>query len=184
LPEKALPQRRKPTTVLRTVRIPDSIDQVLVEEAKNRGLSPNALISSIMTGFVEWDRFASRFHLTSLTPGLIKGLLEHVDDQALGHLAEASGGPESKEAMLFWFKAISVENLLLFLNGRCKYAGYGEFEYQNAQGRCTLTIHHELGQKWSLFLESYIDAALRKVFRIRAEFETTQSSIIAQFKLQ
>lgn len=184
LPEKAQPPRRKPATVLRTIRLPDSIDQVLIEEAKNRGLSPNALISMIMTRFVEWDRFASRFHFTSLTSDLLKGILEQVDDQILRHLAEARGGPGSKEAMLFWFKAVSVENLLRFLNGRCKYAGYGEFEHQEAQGHSALTIHHELGLKWSLFLEQYLDAALRNVFNIRAEFDTTASSLIAKFDFQ
>jgi hypothetical protein len=170
---------KKPRTVLRTIRLPRNLDDVLISEAQNRGLSPNALVSMVMTRFVEWDRFADRFHFVCINTDLLKGFL--VQDESLEHLAEARGSKDIKEAMLFWFKEVNVENLLRFLSHRCRYAGYGEFEYQEKQGRCTFAIHHELGPKWSLFLKQYLDAALRKTFHIRAEFETTESSVSASF---
>jgi hypothetical protein len=169
---------------LRTVRLPENLDQVLILEAKSRGLSPNALVSKILTTFAEWDRFASRFHFISLTSDLVKGILDQVDNEKLEHVAEARGSHTPKEAMLFWFKEVSVENLLRFLSDWCKYGGYGEFEFQVAQAHYMFTIQHELGPKWSLFLKTYIEAALSKIFHLRAEFETTESAVMAKFDVQ
>jgi hypothetical protein len=67
LRDKAASGRRKYRSVLRTIRLPENIDQVLVSEPESRDLSPNALSSSIMTKFAERDRFAGRFHFISLT---------------------------------------------------------------------------------------------------------------------
>jgi hypothetical protein len=183
LQDKAASGRRKYRSVLRTIRLPENIDQVLVSEAESRDLSPNALSSSIMTKFAEWDRFASRFHFISLTSDLVKGLLDQVDEKKLEYLAEARGSQGPKEAMLFWFKEVSIDNLIRFLSDRCRHAGYGEFEYQEAQGYCTLTIHHELGPKWSLFLKKYLETALDKTFNLRAESQTTDSSVSTKFRI-
>ena len=166
---------------MRTVRLPERIDEILIQEANERGLSPNALVSMILARFVEWDRFANRFHLISVTTELHKGLLDGIDDEKLEYLADKSGSHTPKEAMVFWFKEISVENLVRFLNDSCKYSGYGEFEHQEKQGRNTLTIRHDLGEKWSLYLKRYIDVALRKTFHVTAEFDVTDNAVIATF---
>jgi hypothetical protein len=183
LQNTAVSGRGKYRSVLRTVRLPENVDQVLVSEAESRDLSPNALSSSIMTKFAEWDRFASRFHFISLTSDLVKGFLDLVDDKKLENLAEDRGSQEPEEAMLFWFKEVSIDNLIRFLSDRCRHAGYGEFEYQETQGHCTLTIHHELGPKWSLFFKKYLETALDKTFHLTAESQTTDSSVSMKFHI-
>jgi hypothetical protein len=181
LMEKAQHTREKSRSVLRTIRLPEKVDEILIEEAKGRGLSPNALISMVTTRFTEWDRFADRFHFISVTKELLLGLLNEVEIERVEYLAEKSGSHMPKEAMIFWFKDLSVENLIRFVDARCKYAGYGEFEHAEKQGRHTLTIRHELGKKRSAYLRAYFDVALRKTFHIRAEFETTENAVIIRF---
>lgn len=173
---------RKSSTVLRTVRLPEAIDEILIQEANERGLSPNALVSMVMTRFAKWDRFADRFHFICVTRELLMGFLDVVEDEKLQHLAEKSGTHTPKEAMVFWFKEVNVESLIRFVDGRCKYAGYGDFEHSEKQGNHTLTIRHELGPRWSAYLKAYFDAALRKTFQIRAEIETTEHAVIMNFR--
>jgi hypothetical protein len=177
LQEKAF-SRRKSNTVLRTFRLPERIDEVLRSEAGAKGLSPNALASMIITRFADWDRFAGRFGFIAVTQELFKEILCQSDEKYLDNFARELGGRLPKEAMLFWFKEVSLENLIRYMSDRCKYAGYGEFESQERMGRYTLEIRHTLGKRWSDFLQSYFDAAFKEMFHITAKFEITETAVI------
>jgi predicted HicB family RNase H-like nuclease len=51
------PERKdKKKTVLRTIRIDKDLDDTLDKDAKERGVSENALISSILVRYVDWDK--------------------------------------------------------------------------------------------------------------------------------
>ena len=53
-------KREKKKTILRTIRIDKDLDDALDKDANEHGVSENALISSILAKYVEWDRYAVR----------------------------------------------------------------------------------------------------------------------------
>jgi hypothetical protein len=55
-------------TLLRTIRITQELEDLLQRDAKLKRISVNALISSIMTKYAEWDRFRERFDAIVITP--------------------------------------------------------------------------------------------------------------------
>jgi predicted HicB family RNase H-like nuclease len=54
------------STRTRAIRIAKSLDRILEQEAKKRNISINGLISSILTKFAEWDRYAEDLPLATL----------------------------------------------------------------------------------------------------------------------
>ena len=178
---KIADQKKKSTTVLRTFRIPQSMNSSLEAEAKNRGLSVNALVSSLITKFDGWDRIADRFHFVSLTDDLLKALLAHASDEEIVTIAEGIGFRLATEAMIFWSKEFTVESFIAYLTSRCRYAGYGNMEYEKKGTSHVMALQHSLGVKWSLFLQHLIDNVLRKKLGITPRIEVSETIVIVHF---
>jgi hypothetical protein len=70
-------------TLLRTIRITKELEDLLQRDAKLKRISVNALISSIMTKYAEWDRFRERYATISLSPHGLCAFLESVDDEKI-----------------------------------------------------------------------------------------------------
>jgi biotin-(acetyl-CoA carboxylase) ligase len=49
-------------TLLRIIRITQELEDLLQKDAKLKRISVNALISSIMTKYAEWDRYRERVY--------------------------------------------------------------------------------------------------------------------------
>ena len=176
--------KRKPTTVLRTFRFPESLNSSLEAEAKNRGLSVNALVSSLITKFDNWDKLADRFHFIALTDDLLKAILSHMSDDEIATIADTLGSRVAEEAMFFWYKDVSVESLVTYLTNRCRYAGYGNMEYERKGTSHVIALQHRLGYKWSIYLHHLIDNVLRKKLGIVGRFEVTETIVIVHFTSQ
>jgi hypothetical protein len=175
---------KRPDTVLRTFRIPKNINDVLELEAMSRGISPNALLSSILIGFTNWDRLAERFGYISVTHELFKDMIEAVPEERIMEIAQTDDARITQEAMMFWSKEISVSSFLAYLEFHCKYAGYGQFEYNREDGSNTVTvaIHHHLGRTWSNFLKSSLDKVLNETLGVVGKFEVAENTVMFKFK--
>jgi hypothetical protein len=168
-------------SVLKTFRLPKSLESVLELEAKARGLSLNALASTVFTKFVQWDRFAARFGYLAITHETLRALLDLADDEHLTEAAQKVGAQIPNEAVLFWFKKVNVDTFLAYLENVCKFGGHAEYECQNSGGDYSITLRHDHGIKWSKWLKYSLDGALRKMLGVSAQFETTESEVICRF---
>jgi hypothetical protein len=135
----------------------------------------------VFTKFVQWDKFAQRFGYVTVSREALASILELVDEKKLEEKARIIGAKVPREASMFWFKKTNVETFLSYLQNTCKYGGQAECEHQVSAGDYTIALRHELGPKWSQWLRFMIDEALRNLFGIVAQFETTDSEVIVRF---
>ncbi len=169
-------------TVLRTIRITEDYDETLRKDSKSKGLSVNALLSTIMAKYVEWERYSERFGFVSLSRETFKSIIEVTDEKKLEEIARELGSRIPREAMLFWRKKLTIESFLAFLGFVAKYQKLAEYEIEEENvGETVITARHEFGEKWSKWLKAFIDEALRTSFRIQAEFETSKGFVVAKF---
>ena len=96
---------------------------MLQRDAKLKRISVNALISSIMTKYAEWDRFRERFATISLNPRGLCAFLESVDDEKIETISRELGSALSREFILFVSKKINLETYLSHLSLLCRYGG-------------------------------------------------------------
>src|SRR5208337_1632706 len=115
-------------TVLRTVRISEELDGILEKDAKANRTSVNALISSIMAKYAEWDRYTEKFGHISIPTTLFRALLDLTDENALAALAERVGVELTNQITVFWFKKTNLETLLHFMSNASQYGKAGEAE--------------------------------------------------------
>ncbi len=172
-------ERKK--TILRTVRLTRDLDNLLQKDAKDRRLSTNALISSIITKYAEWDRYAEKFGFISLTKDGFRAIIEVAEKDKIIKIAEELGDRIVKEIMLFWFKKMNVETFLASLSLFCRYAGISEYELETEGRDYTLTFHHDLGEKWSNFLAHLLVQGIKSTLGIIPKFDLSKSSVIIRF---
>jgi hypothetical protein len=111
------------STRLRTIRLARDLDNLLQKDAKSKRISTNSLLTSIIVKYAEWDRYAEKYGLVSLTRAGSRSILEAIDDNKLSQIGKGLGKTSFKEFLMFWFKKTDVEKVIEGLSLWCKYGG-------------------------------------------------------------
>jgi hypothetical protein len=168
-------------TTLRTVRLTRDLDNLLLRDAKAKRMSVNSLMTAIITKYTEWDRHAEKFGFVSLTRDGLRLILEAVDDNKLSQIGKLHGKSTNREFMMFWFKKINIHIFLDGLSLFCKYAGVAEYDLETDGRNYTITMHHDLGEKWSNWLGHVICQGMETDLGLNPKLEFSKSSIIIRF---
>jgi hypothetical protein len=93
-------------TVLRTIRIDKDLDNALDKDASEHGISENALISSILTKYIEGDRYAEKFGRVSLPSEALKAIIGATDPDKLRSAAEEFTASVPKDYIMFHYRKL------------------------------------------------------------------------------
>ena len=173
--------QKRAATTLRTFRIPKNLIPALESEAEARGISVNAVVTSLIAKYENWDRFAERFRFVALTDELIKGLLSHLTDEEIGQIGSTIGARTTEEGMMFWYKEASAESLVTYLRNRCRFANFGNLEYERRGSGHLIALQHGMGRKWSLFIQCSIESVLKNRLGIAPQIEVSDTMVIVHF---
>ena len=175
--------KSKKKTVLRTIRIDRDLDEALDKDAEEHGVSENALISSILAKYIEWDRYAEKFGRVSLPSEALKAIIEATEQDKLRMAVDEFVTSVPKDYIMFHYRKLDVEACLLHLSFLSRYAGMFKYEVQIEQERnYTVTIHHKFGEKWSYWLKESISIGLFKnVLGILPKTHLSKNSVIFTF---
>ena len=167
-------------TSTRTIRLSKYLDNVLQKDAKEKRVTVNSLVSSIITKYAEWDRYAETFGFISVARLGFNSIIESVDDEKLKQIAQELGSRQAQELIMFWFKKMTPETYLAFLSLFCRYSGAAKYEIETDERNYTITLHHELGEKWSIFL-AHLTAGIFDTLKITPKFDVTKNSVVFRF---
>jgi hypothetical protein len=172
---------QKGRTVLRTIRISSELDKIIQKDAKERRLSVNALISTIMTRYTEWDRFNERFGIISLKREAFAQIINMLEGEEIIGVARDIGEEVPKQFILFWFKRLTLENYLAYISLVCRYAYFAEYELEINGADYTVSLIHDLGMKWSQFLGKWIETGMKTTIGITPRYDVTKGSVVIRF---
>jgi len=168
-------------TVLRSIRLSIEHDRLLEEDAKKKGLSVNSLLTSLITKYAEWDRYAERFGYVAVGRQGFKNLFDLLNEEALIAHGKEVGGKNAPDIVRFWFGKLDLGTFLSFLALHSKYSGIYHYEHSNHGGTHVITVHHELGPRYSIVLANYFDQAIRKIVGVIPKVESGENSCIMTF---
>ena len=169
-------------TVLRTIRIPYEIDQLLQKDAKTKRVSVNSLIYNLLLKYVEWDRYSERFGRVLLRPQTLKLVIDLLDDSEIEKIGKDVGKKIPKEFLLFWFKEINLQSFLEYISLLCRYGGFAHHEIESNEGSFMITLVHDLGDRWSLFLKNIIEEGMITTLAIRPRISVSEMSVVVNFR--
>src|SRR5215831_8289612 len=88
-----------------------------------------------------------------------------------------------KQFILFWFKKTNLQTYLEYMSLVCRYAEFAQYEVDTDGSNYTMTLIHELGEKWSLFLKNWIEQGMKNTIGIIPLFDVSKNSVIARFHI-
>ncbi len=170
-------------TLIRSIRITKELDNILQKDAKAKRISLNALIGSIMTKYAEMDRYDERYDTITLKQESFSSILQLIEDDKLAEVAGKLGSLIPKQFLFFWFKKADLETFLRYLSLVCRYNGFGEYEVDidDAGRTYTITLIHNMGEKWSVFLRNWLEQGMKTTAGIIPKIDISKNTLVARF---
>jgi hypothetical protein len=169
-------------TALRSIRIPRDLLETITQDAETRGLSVNALVSSILTRYAEWDRFAEKFGLVTITRAGYLAMLEAIPEEKLVDYARRVGAQNPRDMTLFWFKRLGLDPFLSYLTLIARYGGMIEYEVDRQGPEVILLVHHHMGKAQSRFLIHFLSEAIHSVVGVVPRCQMGETSLVLKFR--
>ncbi len=164
-------------TVLRSIRITAELDQLLQKDARAKGLSFNALLSSLLTKYAQWDRYTERFGFIDITRDGFRRIQEVITDKNRVKVAQELGTRNPKEMVSFWFKNTNITTYLLWLSTYCMYGHIAQYELEVDGTDYIITLHHDLGLEYSTFLGHYVSQSVKTMLNITPQLDVSKNSV-------
>ena len=168
-------------TRLRTFRVEEELDSLLQKDAKSKGISVNSLLSIILTKYTEWDRYIEKFSVMTMKKESFKTMLSAIDDDRVTDLSQELGDKVPSQFILFWFKKNTLENYLKYISLLCKHGGFAQLEIEQEGREYTITLIHELSEKWSNFLANWMNSGMKSTIGIVPRIDVMQNSVVIRF---
>jgi len=158
------------------------MDEQLQREMEYKRLGYNALVTSILTKYLEWDRFAERFGFIQFSVEIFQQFLGWADDEKIKEVA-IKFGRTVKEAVLFYYKRVTLETLLDFMLMGLKYCYLGRVQYDTRveNGVEYLTIRHQFGENWSKIVAFQAREAFKFALDVEVDFEISSNHVLLSF---
>lgn len=140
-------------------RIPaEKIDR-LRKEAKIRKVSVNVMANHIMDLFFDFQLAANNAGFISLPRKTIRGMLNALREEEIAILAK---GPLKSDFEDLVYMTKGKFTLQSFLNTFLAWARDSNFTYRDDfdDGGRSVTLHHNMGQKWSMLLKEFLSPTL------------------------
>ncbi|HII40498.1 MAG TPA: hypothetical protein HA326_04695 [Thermoplasmata archaeon] len=166
---------------MRTVRLSEELEALLQTDAESKRTSLNALITTILMRYAEWDRYADKFGVVTLSADLFRALLESIGETELEGTANDFGARLPNEAMLFWFKKADLDAFLRYLSLNSQYGNLGEYELEVDGRNHRISIRHDYGENWSKFLRVFLGSVLEKSLGLAPRFRVTRNGVLVTF---
>ena len=112
---------------------------------------------------------------------LIPAAIDAAEDAKLNQAAIELGMRLPKEVILFFFKELNIDTFLAYMTLTCKYGHIAENEVETHGREYTVTIHHDLGDKWSNYLQNFVGETMKKQLEIAPKFDVTKNSLVTRF---
>ena len=154
--------------------------QVIREDARESGVSFNALIMKNLIRYVEWERFTRKIGFVSIPREMLRSLLESMDQQALEVVAKGLAS-SWKESILLWFKEVNLRTFLEFFRIASTHSGLTAYDLKIDGRNHTITLHHQLGEKWSMAYPQFAHDMFKLCLGIDPEVEVGKHHAVIRF---
>lgn len=171
------PKNPRPKTVPKSFRIDESALNAVEKEAVAQQVSPNTLVNQILTQFSEFERFAKRINTVKPSGFVFRGILEAADVDKIIQVAKTAGSSIPQAFVTAKNGKVNVDSLLAHLRTLAIYAHLYEYSENLDPKAQTVTLMHDFGLNWSIFLVHYITSMFEQI-GVSPKLEMSDRSVI------
>ncbi len=131
---------------------------------------------NILVHYIEWDRYGEKLNFIPVTKEFLKDTLEYLPDAVIRRIASKAGRNALVDLTLIAQGTLTAETFANVLNDWLK-ASRVTFRYEKKDGY-HYAISHSLGRKWSVYLESLVEAMCEELpTKVHCRVERRDGSI-------
>lgn len=131
-------------------RIDKNLYDLLIEDAKIKGVSVNSLMNSILKKHIAWQRFSEELGLASISKRSLERIFENLSDNVIEQIAKEIGGIIQKELVFLKHDKMNFDNILDVIETNGTRFGFVKHMVENSTH--TINIHHGVNKNFSRFL--------------------------------
>lgn len=145
-----------------TVRVTEEEKNKLHAESEMESITLNTLVSKILAKHVRWDYFTKDIGYIFVTRPFLRALLENVDEKTIMTIAVSTCRGAIRDAIIFMSGEMNLKN---FLAGMDMWLGASNIAFRHITEDHTdkYIVKHDLGKKFSLYLNTVINSVLNEI---------------------
>jgi len=157
---------KRKKTITRTFRIRQEWDSVLQEEAARQGVSVNVLLNKLLRKYSLYSRWTDRNNAVSFPQRTLREILKTVQVESLAEAGTKSGALDAINIVNSMGLTLNYESFVYLITehlGGPHFARWFQCFHHTQGNKDIFHLQHDLGPKWSVFLEKYILAFLKSI---------------------
>jgi len=168
---------RKKRTVGRSFRINEEWIKVLNEEAKKQGISVNSLLNRLLQQYA-YLRYMLRYGAITVTRKGFSGILECCPEDKIRENGRNAGSTITRDILLTMGVAPDYNFVILLVKKiLSEFAGWFECDHHIKRDKEILHLRHDLGIKWSIYVEAAASETFNSVLGKKVTTEISDSSV-------
>lgn len=148
--------------------------------SKEQKLSLNTYVNQIFDSHINWDLHAPEVGWVVMLKSALKEIIKNIDEESLKSAAKNAAESGAKEIALSMRGKYDIEGWLSILKDRARSSGFSIKEYSD-DGTIRLILHHDMGEKWSIFFETYYNTVFDDLGS-NVKSDHTENSILLDIK--
>lgn len=172
--------KKKSPTEHASFRINASTLNTLKKISKEQKLSLNTYVNQIFDSHLSWDLYAPEVGWVVMLKSALKEIIKNIDEEAVKSAAKDSAESGAKEIALSMRGKYDITEWISILKDRARSSSFSIKEYDE-NGITRLILHHDMGEKWSLFLETYYHTVFYDLGS-NVKSEHTENSVLLEIR--
>ena len=168
--------------VIRTVRIPATMDKALQKIAKGKSTSVNALVEASLTKLIEFDQFADELEFASVRKVMLVKGLDYLSDDQVVEFGIWTAKESGSELLKFYHGDDDLDSVIQIMESVfSKYGRMFTFHHEIEGRTHTIMMTHRLSRKWSILFDANLKTVFARIgIDLRSEVGSTY--VRAQFE--
>lgn len=176
-PEKDMVKSRDFVTM--TFRINREVIENFRKESETSGISINALVNQVLWHYIEWDSFELRVGMIPFPKIVLGKVFSELKEDQIIKLASSVGKDTALDMAMFMRGHMDVLVFISWIEARMRNSGFeAVHRVDSLKGIHTITIKHDLGKNWSMYLRTMLQSILVDFFKKEPEFIVSDSMVI------
>ena len=164
----------------RIFRIDTDIGEELDELARKDKVNVNVIANQALRKHVEYDSYAEKFGLVTISKDLLKTLFGLMSDEEARALGKKSAEQTGVALVSFWFKKFNLENVIRSLDRIASHYNRNfKFEHSNNGPEHVLILRHDSGPRGSAFYAEFVKAMFA-LLDVKVELEESDDQVVAR----
>jgi predicted transcriptional regulator YdeE len=173
----------KAKTVIRTFSMRKDLVEALEKEAHSRGISVSTLLNQTVDRSVHQVWPSEKSGVLSLASDIVRGFLDHMSVEDVVKVGVSSAQEHKGRALILYGTEQRLESVLEMLDKITgPYFRWFVFTHTVNGRDHRILLNHDIGKKWSIFLEAYMKSFFLELLEIPVRSSFTDNAVVLEFR--